>query len=128
MQTEPRKTALPKRKRRRFQFRLRTLMIGVTLLAVLCGWQAKVIRDRHEAAKTYLTVSAVYETYGPNHTVRVRTQSAPWPLRWLGEDGYFVVIVPLSTHDDEVQRLVRLFPEAKIGREGDGAKRSAAQP
>ena len=118
----------PKCKRRRFQFRLRTLLIGVTLLAMLCGWQAKVIRDRHEAAKTYRTVSAVYEAYGPNHTMRVRTQSARWPLRWLGEDGYFGIVIPQNTRDDEVQRLERLFPEARIEREGDRARRSAIQP
>jgi hypothetical protein len=33
---DPPETDLPKRKRRRFQFRLRTLMIGVTLIAVAC--------------------------------------------------------------------------------------------
>ena len=37
MDTEPSKSERPKRKRRRFQFRLRTLMIGVTLLAVPCA-------------------------------------------------------------------------------------------
>jgi hypothetical protein len=34
---------------RRFQFRLRTLMVGVTLLAVplgYVGWQAKIVRER----------------------------------------------------------------------------------
>jgi hypothetical protein len=33
--------AEPKRKRRWFQFSLRTLLIGVTLLAVACGYVAK---------------------------------------------------------------------------------------
>jgi hypothetical protein len=36
-------------KRRRFQFRLRTLLIGVTLLAVplgYVGWQVKIVRER----------------------------------------------------------------------------------
>jgi hypothetical protein len=35
--------------RRRFQFRLRTLMIGVTLFCVAAGWlavQARAVRDR----------------------------------------------------------------------------------
>jgi hypothetical protein len=39
--------------RRRFQFRLRTLMIGVTLLAVVCGYvgrQAEIVRNRRELA------------------------------------------------------------------------------
>jgi uncharacterized membrane protein YcjF (UPF0283 family) len=37
MQTEPPKADAPKRKHRWFQFSLRTLMIVVTQLAVLCG-------------------------------------------------------------------------------------------
>jgi hypothetical protein len=40
--------------RRRFQFRLRTLLIGVTLLAIPCayvGWQAKIVRARQAMAK-----------------------------------------------------------------------------
>ena len=47
MQTEPPKADPPKRKRRWFQFSLRSLMIGVTLLAVVCGYfgcRAKIIR------------------------------------------------------------------------------------
>jgi hypothetical protein len=38
METDLTKADPPKRKRRWFQFSLRTLMIGVTLLAVLPGW------------------------------------------------------------------------------------------
>jgi hypothetical protein len=127
MELEPPNADQPKRKRRWFQFSLRSLLIGVKLLAVVCGWQAKIIRDRREAAKTYQTVSALYETFGPNHTLRIRTRSAPWPLRWLGEDGYFDIIVPQSTRDNEVQRLESLFSEAGIEREGDRAKRAATQ-
>jgi hypothetical protein len=37
MQTEPFKTEPLKRERRWYQFSLRTLLIGVTLLAVACG-------------------------------------------------------------------------------------------
>jgi hypothetical protein len=39
--------------RRRFQFRLRTLMIVVTLLAVACAyvaWQSKIVRERRAVA------------------------------------------------------------------------------
>jgi hypothetical protein len=46
MQTEPPKADSPKRKRRWFQFSLRTLMIVVTLVAVLCGTVTWIIRDR----------------------------------------------------------------------------------
>ena len=47
MEAEP-----PKRKRRWYQFGLRTLMIAVTLLAVplgYVGWQAKIVRERKAA-------------------------------------------------------------------------------
>src|ERR1700747_2520005 len=43
--------------RRRFQFRLRTLLIVVTLLAVPCayvGWQAKIVREREAIANRIL--------------------------------------------------------------------------
>ena len=46
---EPIEAAPPERKRRWYQFSLRTLLIVVTLLAVPCaytGWQAKIVRDR----------------------------------------------------------------------------------
>ncbi|HEV2972726.1 MAG TPA: hypothetical protein VGY55_22350 [Pirellulales bacterium] len=39
----------PKRKRRRFQFSLRSLLVGVTLLAVPLGFvgrQIKIVRER----------------------------------------------------------------------------------
>jgi type VI protein secretion system component VasK len=52
MEAEPPVAAEPKRKRRWFQFSLRTLMIAVTLLAVAC-WvvadRARLIRERDEA-------------------------------------------------------------------------------
>jgi hypothetical protein len=42
MEAEPAKANPPKGKRRWFQFSLRSLMIGVTLLAVVCGYVARV--------------------------------------------------------------------------------------
>jgi hypothetical protein len=51
-QTEPPKGDPPKRKRRWFQFSLRTMMVVVTLLALAC-WgavdRARLIRERDEA-------------------------------------------------------------------------------
>jgi hypothetical protein len=49
METEPTKVELPKRKRRWFQFSLRTLLVAVTVSAVplgYVGWQAKIVRER----------------------------------------------------------------------------------
>jgi hypothetical protein len=54
MQTEPPQADPPKRKRRWFQFSLRTLLIGVTLLAVAC-WvivdRTRLIRERDTATQ-----------------------------------------------------------------------------
>jgi hypothetical protein len=54
MPIEPLNAEPPKRKRRWFQFSLRTLMIGVTVLAVGC-WigvdRARLIRERDEALR-----------------------------------------------------------------------------
>ena len=46
MEAEPTKVEPPKRKRRHFQFRLRTLMIMVALLSVYCGPFAWLLQDR----------------------------------------------------------------------------------
>ena len=50
METEPSNASPPKRRRRWCQFRLRTLLIGVTLFCVVVGgyidWRARVARDR----------------------------------------------------------------------------------
>src|SRR5690348_7897587 len=63
MEAEPPVPAPPKPNRRRFQFRLRTLMIGITLFALIpcgyIGWQAKIVRDRqawtaHLAARGFV--------------------------------------------------------------------------
>ena len=46
MEVEPTKAEPAKRKRRWFQFSLRSLLIGVTLLAILCPAATWVVRDR----------------------------------------------------------------------------------
>ncbi len=59
MEAEPPVTASPKRKRRWYQFSLRSLMVVVTLLAVplgYVGWQAKIVRERN--AKPALPVAS----------------------------------------------------------------------
>ena len=52
MEAEPNKAEPPKRKRRWYQFSLRSLMIGVTLLALAC-WaildRQRLIHERDEA-------------------------------------------------------------------------------
>ena len=126
MQTEPPKADPPKRKRRWYQFSLRTLMIFTMVVAIWAwgtryvGSQLRIIRDRHEAAKTYKTISTLEEAYGPNGVLKTQiTNSAPWPLQWFGEEGYILIVAPNSTSDAEIARLEGLFQEANIRRDSD---------
>jgi hypothetical protein len=121
MEAEPPKAEPPKPKRRWFQFSLRTLMIGVMLLALVCGYvgrQAEFVRKRHEAAATHQMWQGIPMTSGdPLTFVKLgpRPQS-PWPLRWFGEKGYAMIVVEGSAPADERVRLARLFPEAVVVR------------
>jgi hypothetical protein len=116
MQTEPSKAEPPKRKRRRFQFRLRTLMIGVTLLAVACsyvGWQAKIVRERKALLENqhFCVACQLFEV--------ARRGCIPW-MRWrLGDVDCYAIIGDEQVTDAELDRYRIAFPEADVWREGD---------
>ena len=101
-------------------------MIGVTALALLLGyvcWQAKIAKERHKAVAYYQAIAGfaveVDETWGAGGATTTRFPQAPWPLRWFGEDGYSMIVVPQRTTSDEIDRLASLFPEATIRRDAD---------
>jgi hypothetical protein len=106
---------------RRFQFRLRTLFISVTALAVASAWvghQLDWIRQRHEAKEQYgVTLSTLYvrdmRDRIPNPTP---CPKAPWPLRWLGQDGYAEIWMRNLASDGDVRAIKLLFPEAIVRR------------
>jgi hypothetical protein len=129
METEPSKAEPPKRKRRWFQFSLRTLLIVVTLLAVACryvGSQVKFLRDRHEARASHAIVYPeaeegpdgiwYFRRWGLNVPMGSRPKS-PWPLRWFGEEGYWGINAGETASDGEIANLKRLFPEAVVWRD-----------
>ena len=115
MEAELSKADTPKRKRRWFQFRLRTLMIVVTVFAMPLGyveWEAKIVRERKsELAKRdgqfgVWTVPALAD----NHE-----KTIPMLRRWMGDRAIFWIIYKRGTTDDEIRRLRELFPEALVG-------------
>jgi hypothetical protein len=61
MQTEPPEADLPKRKRRWFQFSLRTLLVFVTGAAIICGWYAAKI---HHAVDEDALIDAAQKIEG----------------------------------------------------------------
>jgi len=104
--------------RRRFQFRLRTLLIGVTLLAVPCayvGWQAKIVRERQAwlMANPQSGASAVY---GVLATLAFgNTKNRPSFVRlWLGDAAQETVELDSYATDEEKQLAIMLFPEARV--------------
>jgi hypothetical protein len=104
------------RQRRRFQFSLRSLMIGVALPAVLCAYvahEAKIVRERE------VLLSAIRDRGG--HVVEASTVPflKPWARitsfrEWLGDIAIQGIQLPTETKEDEVDRFKIAFPESNI--------------
>jgi hypothetical protein len=116
MEAEPPKADPPKRKRRWFQFSLRTLMIGVTLLAVVCGyvgWQAKIVRQRRAMGVEINNMQgpgalmAADKTFYPDCTV-------PWVRSLLGDEPVSTIELPSTVSTEYRDHIRALFPEARL--------------
>ena len=97
--------------RRRFQFRLRTLMIGVTLLAVACayvGWQAKIVRERRAELNRVVNMRMVGIDAGD------QAKDISWARRLLGDKSVNSILMPPDTTTEELDRIRALFPESKV--------------
>jgi hypothetical protein len=92
---------------RRFQFRLRTLLIVVTLLAIpfgYVGWQAKIVRDRKAMLETG-DLSPVFSA----EIDETKDAAIPTIRLWLGD--HFCREVFLKQPED-IERYKAAFPEA----------------
>jgi len=106
--------------RRRFQFRLRTLMIVVTLLCVVfayVGSQAKIVMDRKAAMVELIRGGG--EAIGVERlNLRIlddgHDYSIPFLRRWIGDHAVFMIFYKPGTAYDEIRRLRDLFPESRI--------------
>jgi hypothetical protein len=103
-------------KNRRFQFRLRTLMIVMTIMAMLCPlgvWLARegqIVPERKIMREWIGTHGAViFEESSP--------ETLPWIRRIIGDRtvNHLVVIMRTRTTDGTFTKLRTVFPEAKIG-------------
>jgi hypothetical protein len=91
---------------RRFQFRLRTLMIVVTLLAAVCAYvahEAEIVRERD-------AVRADLKKYGWVSASHLKP--VPFVRQWLGDEGYSMILLPRGMSDDYIARIKAVFPES----------------
>jgi hypothetical protein len=116
---------------RAFQFRLRTLLIVITLLAVpwaYVGWQARIVRQRKAmmselngtGASVYLT-SEIAHIQGANFGIDIgdRTIRPPYPTasglrELLGDDFVLGIVLSQQTPPVTVSRIRATFPEAMV--------------
>jgi hypothetical protein len=126
METEPPTADPPKRKRRWFQFSLRTLMIFTMVVAAACGWvgwQAKIVRDR----KSELNRTVNMRLVGIDSDDQAK--AIPWVRRLFGDVSVNSISMPPETTIDELDRLRALFPESKVTSDNrlDSPERQQAQ-
>lgn len=111
MEERPTNAEPTKRKRRWYQFSLRTLMIAVTLFSISTAWvgsQVKIVRDRR----------AIFDDLDrslPNaYAIRLGSRHVNPVRRWLGDLTIeSVSFISFATHE-EVERARLAFPEASI--------------
>ena len=109
MEAEP-----PKRKRRWFQFSLRSLLIGVAILAVVCGYvgpHAKIVRERKAMVERILEVDGYIARDGPFAPID-HNESIPWIRRLLGDEA--IVEVDLLACPLTAREINAVLPEAII--------------
>jgi len=121
MDDNPNTVESGKPRRRWFQFRLRTLLIGVALLGAACSYVAhevKFVRDR----QVFLNASLSHFCFSQEMTDDDTTITGV--RRWLGDTGMKVITFmplfdgPPENSDEELRTARRLFPEARVVRVG----------
>jgi hypothetical protein len=96
--------------RRRFQFRLRTLMIGVTLLAAISAAVVWVVRDRERLTQEQERLiqerdDALDRLNGPGVSLSIRKRA---------DTGQLEIEIPAGTPPKDIAKVRRLYPDAKI--------------
>jgi hypothetical protein len=110
----------PNNPRRRFQFRLRTLMIGVTLLAVPCAYvahEAQIVSERKEWIRAHSGPLRLSSARSSDIATVVPGDSNRAPSlirRWLGDEPKESINVSKNLSRPQLKEIISLFPEAAI--------------
>jgi hypothetical protein len=98
---------------RRLQFRLRTLLIVVTLFCLVVGRianQARTVYDRKAALADY-SGYVILHSFADEGSRAAMTSPVK---RWLGDDAVGYLVVSAAVSPDDLKRLRDTFPEAEI--------------
>jgi hypothetical protein len=133
MEAEPR-IAPPTRKRRRFQFSLRSLLIVTIVVSVACGWLGKKIEQKHREREVVEAIrklgGAVYYDYDgrdflsppPDSPQNAEPFGPAW-LRSLLGDNFFSEVTSVSFASDNLTDDglgdIELLPQLKSLRLSD---------
>ena len=111
--------------RRRFQFRLRTLMIVVTLLAVPLGFAAhnvRIVSERVAMRERITALGGGGNRNGPGMWMwclgweEYQAEHVPLIRRLLGDRAQPYIFLPNETPDAEMWAIGKAFPEAAISK------------
>jgi Leucine rich repeat/Leucine Rich repeat len=105
MEAEPPKADPPKRKRRWFQFSLRSLMIFTAIVAVGCGWIGRRMeqkRKEREAVEAIVRLKGeVFYDYQRETVEDVQPSGPAWLRKLLGEN-FFSEVDAVLLYDSDV--------------------------
>jgi hypothetical protein len=106
-------------KHRWLRFRLRTMFVLVTAVALWLGWELRIVRQRRAAvAELRGDPSAQVFTvmdYEIPFDMNDDMPTVPWLRRFLGDVPVELIRYPAGRNESDKRRLKTLFPEADVG-------------
>jgi hypothetical protein len=104
--------------RHRFQIRLRTLFVVMTVVAVACwyvGGQLRIVRIRAGFIKSHPQYDfGDSSDWLDDDGLPLVKQQIPWIRRILGDRQWGVIELPNENTVEQRQEVRRLFPEAEL--------------
>jgi hypothetical protein len=111
--------APPKRKRRWFQFSLRSLLIFMAIVAIACAWlahEAHAVQQR-KSLRQWIEEgggTCVVNDLGSHIPPGSKIEEPSLIRRWLGDETVRTVFLPRKTSDRDLQRIKTWFPGADL--------------
>jgi hypothetical protein len=113
MQDEPSEAEPPKRNRRWFQFSLRSLLIGVTLLAIpvglTCFREVRVAQRRQSLLDTLRKYGGDYQPFND-----ANPPAMSFIRRWAGDQAIVVIWLPKSPDYMDPIQIKNAFQESQF--------------